>query len=379
MISSTLADLNDKFFQYKRQTYLFAFPVGIVICILYILGSPGNSTVRTYVSYSMIAELGLFIVLLIFWPRLMRWIEYILYISFTATFFLVSQLSIDTYRLNGSLSPMQLADVLNSLSMWLIVFLLGAYLTTSKAYVRLLIGFIFLGMTIMAVNNLLFLSSSGLLEITYLFRWANVFTCFLMAALLIQRMGVLQQSLASTDPLTGLVNRRALYQSLTREMGRSTRYRKPLSVVLVDVDHFKNINDTYGHIAGDNVLKAISGMMSGAIRQVDYAGRWGGEEFLLILPETDSDSAVILAKRICQLVAETRYGKVDHVTASLGVTIYQDGQLLEDLLHRADQAMYLAKKNGRNRVMFYAGEETAKAAESDSLARGVNDADELTK
>jgi diguanylate cyclase (GGDEF)-like protein len=379
MIPSLFADLNDKFFHYKRQTYLLAFPIGIVICILYILGSLGNSALRTYVVIGMIGELGLSVVLLVFWPRLMRWIEYILYISFSATFFLVSQLSIDAYRLSGDLSPMQLAEVLNSLSMWLIVFLLGAYLTTSKAYVRLLIGFIFTGLTVMAVNNLVFLSSSGLLEFTYIFRWINVFASFLMATLLIQRMGVLQQSLASTDPLTGLLNRRALYQILTMEMVRSARYRKTLSVVLIDVDHFKNINDTYGHLAGDNVLKAISDMMGKAIRQVDYAGRWGGEEFLLILPETDSDSAAILARRICQLVAETRYGKVEHVTVSLGVTIFRNGQSLEDLLHCADKAMYQAKQNGRNQAMFYADREGEEIGKLNSMASISDTTEEIEK
>jgi diguanylate cyclase (GGDEF)-like protein len=350
MFISSFADLGDKFFHYKRQTYLFAFPLGIVICFLYIMGSLGNSGIRVYIALAMIAELGVFTVLLLFRPRLTRAIEYILYISFTLDFLLLTQISIYTFLLNGTLGPSELANVLNSLSMWMIVFVLGAYLTTDKSFVRILLAFIFIGMSLMVVNNLWVLSSLGMLKFPFVFCWINAFSCLALATLLFQRMGVLQQSYASTDPLTGLLNRRALYQILTMEMERSVRYAKPLSIVIFDVDHFKSINDTHGHTVGDRVLKSISDLVGREIRQVDYLGRWGGEEFLLILPETDVISAKLLAERICCKIGQSQFENVKHVTASFGVTIFEKRRGLDDILHAADLAMYHAKQNGRNQV-----------------------------
>ncbi len=353
MFISSFADLGDKFFHYKRQTYLFAFPLGIVICVLYILGSLGTSGIRVYIALAMIAELGVFTVLLLFRPRLTRVIEYILYISFTLNFLVLTQISIDTFLLNGELGPSQLADVLNSLSMWLIVFALGAYLTTDKAFVKILLVFIFMGMSLMAVHNLWTLSSLGLLNLSFIFRWINPFSSLALATLLFQRMGVLQQSYASTDSLTGLLNRRALYQILTMEMERSVRYAKPLSISIFDVDHFKSINDTHGHTVGDRVLKSISDLVGREIRQVDYLGRWGGEEFLMILPETDISSAKLLAERICCKIGQSQFEDVEHVTASFGVTIFGGGRGLDDILRAADVAMYQAKQNGRDQVCVF--------------------------
>ncbi len=350
MFGFAFADPSDKVFRYKRQTYLLAFPIGIAICLLYILGSLGNTSLRMYIAIAMVVELGVFVLLLFIRPDLMRAIEFIFYITFSTYFFILTQDSIYSFRVNGGLTPSELADVLNGLSMWLIVFTLGAYLTTTAAYVRFLLVYIFAGLIAMAANNIWFLYSTGTLQFTFIFRWLNSFASLSMATLLIQRMGVLQQSYASTDSLTGLLNRRTLYQLLARETERSARYRKPFSIVLFDIDHFKQVNDTHGHLAGDTVLRGISKSVSQAIRQMDYLGRWGGEEFLLILPETDTESARCLAERICQMLRKSRYGKIDHVTASFGITTFRNGCSLEEMLHEADRAMYQAKQNGRGQV-----------------------------
>lgn len=155
---------------------------------------------------------------------------------------------------------------------------------------------------------------------------------------------------ATTDSLTGQLDRDALYLVLEQEIERCIRYGSRFSIILFDIDHFKSINDERGAEAGDHVLKEVSGISSNSIRQVDYLGRWGGDEFLLVLPDTDSQSAVILAERLCCMVKDHDYGTAGRITASFGVTTYQPGQNLEDVVHHADRAMYQAKQNGRGQT-----------------------------
>lgn len=352
MVTSTFAELGDKFFRYKRQTYLFAFPVGIVICIMYVTGALGHSKLGLYIADGLIVQLSTFILLLIFRPHLIRLIEYIFYFSFATSFFALTQVSITAYQLQDGLLPNELADVLNSLSMWLIVFILAAYLTTERKFLRILIVYIFAGMTVLAMNNFWFLASAGILNFSYIFRWVNAFSSIFMTTLLVQRMGVLQQNYASTDMLTGLLNRRALYQILSMEVERFMRHGRQFSIIVFDVDHFKNINDEFGHMRGDEVLSDLAKLVEKTIRHVDYAGRWGGEEFLVILPDTKLQAAHILAERLCEAVRKGYGGETYHVTASFGVAEYQEGQHLEEMLHAADSAMYQAKQNGRDQVVL---------------------------
>lgn len=164
--------------------------------------------------------------------------------------------------------------------------------------------------------------------------------------------------LSVKDPLTELYNRRFLAERLAPELKRAARYGRNLSLIILDLDHFKGINDTHGHGAGDAVLKVCAGMLQEAIRlDLDWAVRLGGEEFLLILPETDHDGAVMLAERIRERIAATplAVGEVEiPLTASLGVSTYphdRRGNLgAEVLLEAADRALYQAKKTGRNKV-----------------------------
>ncbi|HHH31336.1 MAG TPA: GGDEF domain-containing protein [Polyangiaceae bacterium] len=167
------------------------------------------------------------------------------------------------------------------------------------------------------------------------------------------------QRLATQDPLTGLSNRRAFQLAMGRDLARASRSRKPISVVIMDIDHFKRVNDTYGHGGGDAVLKAVSAVLSASVRQGDVVARWGGEEFALILPETPSKGARILADRLRAALAETvvNYeGTEIRVSASFGVAsaevIVPD--MADKLLSAADEALYRAKEAGRNRVMLAA-------------------------
>ncbi len=163
--------------------------------------------------------------------------------------------------------------------------------------------------------------------------------------------------LAATDPLTGAYNRREFTQMAEREALRSHRYHHPLSMMMMDLDHFKRLNDTYGHTAGDKVLQRFTTLCSNTLRNVDIFGRWGGEEFVALLPETDIEGASIIAERLRKIISENVLSFNDHkitFTASIGVVQYKDGEVNVDApLGRADSAVYDAKKAGRNRISVF--------------------------
>jgi diguanylate cyclase (GGDEF)-like protein len=165
-------------------------------------------------------------------------------------------------------------------------------------------------------------------------------------------------ALASIDVLTGLLNRRAIMESLTKEIRRVERNNHILCIGMCDIDHFKSINDTYGHLVGDEVLKEVTIRMQDALRVNDLLGRYGGEEFLVITPVDMVENATIVYERMCQKVAATPIEIYDvsiTVTISCGVTSYvadNDGQKLETVIARADEALYKAKHEGRNRVVL---------------------------
>jgi two-component system cell cycle response regulator len=171
-----------------------------------------------------------------------------------------------------------------------------------------------------------------------------------MAALMAE-----QERLAAIDVLTGLRNRRAFQQQIAVEISRSTRYGIPLGLLLLDVDHFKAINDGHGHAGGDRVLAALGALLREQLRIPDIPARWGGEEFVVALPNTDLANAGLAAERLRAAVAEAtiRHGNVHiPVTISVGVSALENGESLEVLTERADQAMYAAKVRGRNCVVI---------------------------
>jgi diguanylate cyclase (GGDEF)-like protein/PAS domain S-box-containing protein len=165
------------------------------------------------------------------------------------------------------------------------------------------------------------------------------------------------QRLATLDEVTGIFNRRRLFELGQRELERSRRYQSPLAAILLDIDRFKKINDTYGHNTGDRVLAGIASLISQNIREVDLFGRYGGEEFVILFPETDRQAGLEVAERLRSLVANQNF-KTDRgsisVTISLGVALLTEIiPSLATLIDRADQAMYSAKQAGRNRVEIY--------------------------
>jgi len=157
--------------------------------------------------------------------------------------------------------------------------------------------------------------------------------------------------LADFDSLTGVFNRRKIEELLAVEIERAKRYGKPLSVLFVDIDNFKDINDSFGHMKGDQVLREVAMLIKKELRSTDHVGRFGGEEFLIILPETKPEEAVKVAERIRRVIERCSFDGVN-VTVSVGVTGYSEGESLEDVIDRVDKAMYRAKMEGKNRVVF---------------------------
>jgi diguanylate cyclase (GGDEF)-like protein len=167
--------------------------------------------------------------------------------------------------------------------------------------------------------------------------------------------------LSVTDELTGLYNFRHFRERFMDESERAIRYSHNLSLLMCDIDYFKNYNDANGHEAGNEVLKKLAGLMAGSVRDVDFVARYGGEEFVILLVETGRDNAGIFAERLREKVEEEifPYQKKQpghNLTITIGIASFpQDAKTSEELIIRADQALYRGKKAGRNRVVSYSG------------------------
>jgi diguanylate cyclase (GGDEF)-like protein len=164
---------------------------------------------------------------------------------------------------------------------------------------------------------------------------------------------------AFTDYLTGLKTRGYFEQQLEAEVARSERKGQPFALLMVDIDYFKQLNDRYGHHAGDQVLRDVTSILVHDMREVDTVARYGGEEFVIILPETDGPGALFVAERLRRAVEQAKFfagspHAVEHLSISIGVAIFgQDAKFKRDLIECADSAMYAAKNSGRNRVVLY--------------------------
>lgn len=158
------------------------------------------------------------------------------------------------------------------------------------------------------------------------------------------------EKLATVDKLTQAYNRMKFDEIISKEMERARRYKDPLCLVAFDIDRFKEVNDAYGHQAGDSVLKAIADIVRANIRETDYLVRWGGEEFIILAPETEIERGEVLAHRIRGVIESFRFDKIGRMTVSFGVTQYKPDDVEDTFIKRADDALYMAKERGRNRV-----------------------------
>ncbi len=166
----------------------------------------------------------------------------------------------------------------------------------------------------------------------------------------LKRLNELLACQATTDPLTGISNRTKFSEALSVEILRSKRFKLPLSLIIFDIDHFKIINDTYGHNTGDSTLQFLAGLVAKVVRRNDLFARWGGEEFLVMVTNTGRYGTEIFAERLRLMIEKYNFPEVGHLTCSFGVAEFDHDDTDEVLINRADQALYQAKAGGRNRV-----------------------------
>lgn len=158
--------------------------------------------------------------------------------------------------------------------------------------------------------------------------------------------------LSITDPLTKCYNRLKFNQVGEIELERFSRYGDPFAIILMDIDHFKNVNDSFGHDVGDKTLVRFANIVLQALRKNDIFARWGGEEFIALVVETDQTNAISLAERIRKSIDSALFEKIEHITVSIGVAMVNRGDTMSSIIKRADLALYEAKNSGRNQVVF---------------------------
>lgn len=165
-----------------------------------------------------------------------------------------------------------------------------------------------------------------------------------------QRLVEELETLSITDPLTSIYNRRKFNELLAMEIERSKRYQNSLSIIMCDIDHFKEINDTFGHDVGDKAIQKFSKQLHENIREIDMLARWGGEEFMILMPSVNVENAHSVAEKLRMIIENTEVETAGSFTASFGVTDLMLDDTAETFIKRADQALYKAKRGGRNRV-----------------------------
>lgn len=163
------------------------------------------------------------------------------------------------------------------------------------------------------------------------------------------------RSLARTDPLTGLANRRSFEEALAAEFARFRRNAQPFTLAIIDIDHFKRINDAYGHAVGDQAIRAFANTLHDGVRETDIASRFAGDEFTVILTNTDSTGAEPFITRLLEAIRGIRIDAPIELSASIGYAVNRDGETTEQLFERADRALYIAKEKGRDRAVEAVG------------------------
>lgn len=345
----------------KRQIFLVLLPLGSVFsagdAVKQWLTGSGNPF-NLWADCILAACLLVLFFLAWYSVRFQRTAEIGVYLL--AASYLLANLSVDLF--NATRGPVgDLAGEISGWGQWLLVVYLVGFLSFTPRESATLATLIYLvtwgiGAVYVWPSLLDGRTPPGLYSLIQFYIASGISLAFLY------RIGSLRQHYALTDFLTGVANRRHLYHLLTYEIDKARRYDLTFSILLFDVDHFKRVNDVYGHQVGDRVLKELTQLTRNLMRRVDVLGRWGGEEFLLVLPATDVHGAARLAERLRSAMAQHRFEDVDAITASFGVTAYQWSEAAESLVDRADQALYQAKNDGRNRVVVRVSDTPADVA-----------------
>lgn len=348
----------------KRRVYSWALAVGLaaVLAGWVFKGFAGTSTPFDQLIFPILAVFlaGLFIALRRS-VRLLGLVEALLFAGTALS--LLGALAAILFTPETSLDPDHLAAFSDLFYWFPLVYLLAFLIFENRR--RMLAGsliFFAAALSIGLVHSLLEWNSNGDMDDIYTlgrFFLANVaYIVLLMVSLRVNEsymhlrtVAAGMTHLATTDSLTQIANRRELETTLAREASRAVRYKHPISAILFDLDEFKQVNDTFGHAAGDAVLKETARVVNGFLRLPDVLGRWGGEEFMLVAPHADAAGAGRLAERLRRAVSEIRLERVGTVTASFGVAQLRPQESVENWIKRADEAMFAAKKGGRNLVV----------------------------
>ncbi len=193
----------------------------------------------------------------------------------------------------------------------------------------------------------------GGIRIFYIILGINILSAFIVLLLVYLYIKKRLEYESSHDVLTDIFNKRSFEKIIEYMVEHARRYNRPLSLIIFDIDHFKSINDTYGHKVGDKVLSKLANIIKNSIRKCDYFFRIGGEEFAIICGETDAKGAFWVAEKIRKIVEKSDFEEVDKVTISLGIAELEKDMSIDHFYRNADTAMYFAKKNGRNRTEIY--------------------------
>jgi diguanylate cyclase (GGDEF)-like protein len=349
---------DDPFAAAKRKIFLGATPAGILIMlVVWGIGlKQNNNTVLDILVLPLLTFLFLILIVLL-WRRIMplhtfELIFYTLVLAYALWEFVFIILTI--IQTNGSFDPsfMLWLPFIYIMSFLVLKINRALLLSVSFYFATLILGlacclyFLYYGLAFQRISFLLQMYFTSAFYIAALYLVARLKEQYVS-----ERLAVVDMSkLATTDSLTQLNNRHILTKYLKEEVIRAERHNLPLSVLLFDLDQFKNINDSFGHNTGDEVLLEIAQHMRQTIRTSDPFGRWGGDEFLCLATNTDGKKAVELAERLRDTLRNLHFTTVGKVTASFGVTTYQRGDLPETLIRRADLGLYKAKANGGNRV-----------------------------
>ena len=341
---------------YRRRTYLIGMPLGVFAFVLsFLLDAPSGQAHPFDTVMLPAMSVVMTLLTLAFWrfKGSTRVVEAVLFVSLGL--FFLSKLVYVASHPQEVLLIHELAEfgwwfpALYTLAFWMFGARRGRTIALGYFGAILLVGVVFLAPLTRSgsyaqdlyIFSQMYLSSATIILVLGTFAGLTERQA---------RLATDMTLLANTDVLTKVNNRRALRTKLEEEIERSRRYNRTFALVLLDIDHFKRINDTLGHDAGDSVLQEIAALLSESVRDIDHLGRWGGEEFLLVLPELDLSDALQTARRLRKTVASHAFAGVGNVTASFGLTVFTPSDEIETLTKRADDALYCAKESGRNAV-----------------------------
>lgn len=338
----------------RRLIYLIAFPVGAVLISVFVLLNQQKFSVASFsFGVGVAAVLLLFEFALIFRVFTLQMVEIFFYLTLMITIPIFVHINLNNAITISRITPEYLSEVVNGMALWETIFFVGISLSIPRKTFPILVTTTLTLIIAVSLRNLWLLHQAESLKAIYIFHWVHIIFALGVVFILLLRIGGIQHERASLDQLTGAYNRHEATIILHSLYEQSIRYQSPFSLILIDIDHFKKINDTHGHPKGDQILIEFTRIITQTIRKQDFVVRWGGEEFLVLLPNEDISGAKITAERIHEAVSNGNYHENITVTASFGVTTYKAGLTVDDLLSNIDEALYRAKAEGRNLVIPY--------------------------